>query len=61
MISQLVDMEWKFGVTASTNTINNYGNAFLQLKLIYKKDGRLESSVIGDYFKILKFNFEEIF
>ena len=33
MISQLIDMEWKFGVTASTNTIDKFGNAFLQLKL----------------------------
>lgn len=43
MIGQLVDMEWKFGVTASTNHIDKLGNAFLQLKLVYNNGGKLES------------------
>ncbi|CAF0705989.1 unnamed protein product [Brachionus calyciflorus] len=43
MISQLVDMEWKFGVTASTNHIDKLGNAFLQLKLVYNNGGKLDS------------------
>ncbi len=46
MISQLVDMEWKFGVTASTNTIKKFGNAFLQLKLVYNKGDSLETKFI---------------
>lgn len=47
MISQLVDMEWKFGVTASTSQINKLGNAFLQLKLVYNSGGRLENKFMG--------------
>ena len=47
MISQLVDMEWKFGVTASTNTIDKLGNAFLQLKLHYNRGDRVETSFMG--------------
>ncbi len=49
MISQLIDMEWKFGVTASTNTIDKFGNAFLQLKLFYSNGGKLETKYMGTY------------
>ena len=38
MINQLVDMEWKFGVTASSSEMNKVGNSFLQLKLVVSKD-----------------------
>ena len=47
MINQLVDMEWKFGVTASTNQIDKLGNAFLQLKLVYNRGEKLETSFMG--------------
>lgn len=47
MISQLVDIEWKFGVTASSSYIDKIGNAFLQLKLVYDKGGKLESKFMG--------------
>lgn len=47
MISQLVDLEWKFGVTASTNQIDKFGNVFLQLKLVLNKGGNLETSFMG--------------
>ena len=46
MISQLVDMEWKFGVTSSTSSINMFGGAFLQLKLVYNKGNKLESKFL---------------
>ena len=49
MISQLVDMEWNFGVTASTNLIDKLGNAFLQLKLVYNKGGNLETRFLGNF------------
>ena len=48
MISQLVDMEWNFGVTASTNYIDKLGSAFLQLKLVYNTGGRLQTSFMGN-------------
>lgn len=53
MISQLVDLEWKFGVTASTNTINKLGNTFLQLKLVYSRGGSLESKHMGTFYIII--------
>lgn len=37
MINQLVDMEWKFGVTAASSEIKKVGNSFLQLKLVVNK------------------------
>ncbi|XP_070578973.1 COMM domain-containing protein 7-like isoform X2 [Ptychodera flava] len=43
MINQLVDMEWKFGVTASSNEVNKVGNTFLQLKLVINKGNRTEN------------------
>jgi hypothetical protein len=48
MISQLVDMDWNFGVTASTNNIDKLGNAFLQLRLVYNTGGKLETRFIGN-------------
>lgn len=46
MIGNLVDMEWKFGVTASTNYIDKLGQAFLQLKLVYNTGGKIESRLM---------------
>ncbi len=37
MINKLVDMEWKFGVTAASSEIKKLGNSFLQLKLVVSK------------------------
>lgn len=37
MINQLVDMEWKFGVTAASSELKKVGNSFLQLKLVVNK------------------------
>ncbi|XP_075427875.1 COMM domain-containing protein 7 isoform X2 [Ascaphus truei] len=36
-INQLVDMEWKFGVTAASSELQKAGSIFLQLKMIIKK------------------------
>jgi hypothetical protein len=49
MISQLVDMEWKFGVSSSSNHIDKLGNLFLQLKLVYSKGGKLETKFMGNF------------
>ncbi|XP_077995818.1 COMM domain-containing protein 7-like [Glandiceps talaboti] len=43
MINQLVDMEWKFGVTAASSEVNKAGNTFLQLKLVVNKGNRTEN------------------
>ena len=39
-VDRLVDMEWRFGVTASTSELKSVGATFLQLKLmLQKRDG----------------------
>ncbi|XP_075756939.1 COMM domain-containing protein 7 [Pelodiscus sinensis] len=42
MINQLIDMEWKFGVTAGSSELEKVGSIFLQLKLMVKKGGQVE-------------------
>ncbi|NXK86584.1 COMD7 protein, partial [Formicarius rufipectus] len=43
MINQLIDMEWKFGVTAGSSELEKVGSIFLQLKLVIKKGSQLEN------------------
>ena len=47
-MNELVNMEWKFGVTASSNDLESVGNTFLQLKLVINKGGREEQDAEGD-------------
>ncbi len=42
-VHKLVDMEWKFGVTAATNEMEKVGTTFLQIKFVIEK-GDGESS-----------------
>ncbi|XP_053106896.1 COMM domain-containing protein 7 [Hemicordylus capensis] len=42
MINQLIDMEWKFGVTAGSSELEKVGSIFLQLKLVVKKGNQIE-------------------
>ncbi|XP_075032613.1 COMM domain-containing protein 7 isoform X2 [Mixophyes fleayi] len=41
-INQLVDMEWKFGVTAASSELEKAGSIFLQLKMVIKRGHHLE-------------------
>lgn len=43
MVNQLVDMEWKFGVTVGTSEIQKVGTVFLQLKLVVRKGNSTEN------------------
>ncbi|KAK7128673.1 hypothetical protein R3I94_017039 [Phoxinus phoxinus] len=43
MVNQLVDMEWKFGVTVGTSELQKTGNIFLQLKLVIRKGNATEN------------------
>ncbi|CAL8277349.1 unnamed protein product [Arctogadus glacialis] len=43
MVNQLVDMEWKFGVTVGTSEIQKVGNISLQLKLVIRKGSSTEN------------------
>uniref|UniRef100_A0A8C4W4E0 COMM domain containing 7 n=2 Tax=Gopherus evgoodei TaxID=1825980 RepID=A0A8C4W4E0_9SAUR len=42
MINQLIDMEWKFGVTAGSSELEKVGSIFLQLKLVVKKGSQMD-------------------
>lgn len=44
-VNKLVDIEWKFGVTAATSELSDVGTCFLQLKLALDKDGKKENVV----------------
>ena len=47
-INEVIDMEWKFGVSASSNSSKKLGTTFLQLKLVIDKgDGKTEDVVMG--------------
>ncbi|XP_040837581.1 COMM domain-containing protein 7 isoform X3 [Ochotona curzoniae] len=45
-INQLVDMEWKFGVTSGNSELEKVGSIFLQLKLVVKKGNQTENLYI---------------
>ncbi|KAB1262201.1 COMM domain-containing protein 7 [Camelus dromedarius] len=46
MINQLIDMEWKFGVTSGSSELEKVGSIFLQLKLVIKKGNKTENVYI---------------
>ncbi|XP_033646869.1 COMM domain-containing protein 7-like isoform X2 [Asterias rubens] len=43
MVNQLMDMEWKFGVTAASSELQQVGSTFLQLKLVVNKGNKTEN------------------
>ncbi|XP_048204963.1 COMM domain-containing protein 7 [Perognathus longimembris pacificus] len=43
MINQLIDMEWRFGVTSGSSELEKVGSIFLQLKLVVKKGNQTEN------------------
>eukprot|EP01137_Pigoraptor_chileana_P011565 Opistho-2@62650 len=42
MVNQLLDLEWRFGVTAGTSELRKAGGTFLQLKLTIDKGTKTE-------------------
>jgi hypothetical protein len=42
VFNEVVDMEWKFGVSASSDELNSVGACFLQLKLVINRNNHLE-------------------
>ena len=44
-INQLVDMDWKFGVTAATSEDSQLGHSFIQLKLVLDKGVKQKENV----------------
>lgn len=43
MVNQLVDMQWKFGVTSSNSELFKAGSTFLQMKLVLDKGDKKEA------------------
>ncbi|GAB1287069.1 COMM domain-containing protein 7 [Apodemus speciosus] len=46
MVNQLIDMEWRFGVTSGSSELEKVGRIFLQLKLVVKKGKQTENVYI---------------
>ncbi len=46
-VNELVDMEWRFGVTAANDELQQVGKVFLQLKLTIDRGGRRETVPMG--------------
>uniref|UniRef100_A0A8C8YW87 COMM domain-containing protein n=1 Tax=Prolemur simus TaxID=1328070 RepID=A0A8C8YW87_PROSS len=46
MITQFIDMEWKFGMTSGSSELEKMGSIFLQLKLVVKKGNQTENLYI---------------
>uniref|UniRef100_A0A8C6HH73 COMM domain-containing protein n=1 Tax=Mus spicilegus TaxID=10103 RepID=A0A8C6HH73_MUSSI len=46
MVNQLIDMEWRFGVTSGSSELEKVGSIFLQLKLVVKKGKQTENLYI---------------
>jgi hypothetical protein len=44
-VNRLMNIEWKFGVTAATSELAEVGTCFLQLKLALDKNGTVENVV----------------
>lgn len=56
-VNQLVDMEWRFGVTASSNEVQRVGSSFLQLRLLINKGNAKEEVFMGEFGCVLQFYF----
>jgi COMM domain containing 7 len=46
MMNELVDMQWKFGVTAATEEVEHVGSSHLQLKLVMDKGSGSRENVV---------------
>ena len=44
-VNELVDMEWKFGVTTATSEAQTVGSTFLQIKLVLDKGAGKQENV----------------
>lgn len=45
-VNQLVDMDWRFGVTASTDELGKVGSCHLQLRLVIDRGNKKRESVV---------------
>ena len=52
-VNQLIDMSWRFGVTAANSEVSRVGTTFLQLHLVLDKEGERESVHLGAYHRCI--------
>ncbi|EFN78263.1 COMM domain-containing protein 7 [Harpegnathos saltator] len=56
-ISKIIDVSWRFGVTAASNDSDNVAKSFLQLKLSLDNGGKINNvfieMTIGQFYKFL--------
>ncbi|XP_066582822.1 COMM domain-containing protein 7-like [Prorops nasuta] len=56
-ISKITDVSWRFGITAASNESDNVGKSFLQLKINYNKNDKIETTflemTIGEFYKFI--------
>ncbi|XP_029036149.1 COMM domain-containing protein 7-like [Osmia bicornis bicornis] len=56
-ISKIVDISWRFGVTAASNESDNVGKSFFQLKLWLEEDSKINNvfleMTISEFYKFL--------
>ncbi|KAG7188872.1 hypothetical protein KM043_008478 [Ampulex compressa] len=56
-VSKIVDISWRFGVTAASSECDNVGKSFVQLKLSLAKNDKTTNvfteMTIGQFYKLL--------
>lgn len=56
-ISKIVDVSWRFGVTAASNESDNVGKSFFQLKLCLEENNKINNifieMTISEFYKFL--------
>lgn len=59
-VHKLVDMEWKFGVTAATDEMDRVGTTFLQIKFVIAKGDEENSDTESIYMELSLQQFYEL-
>ncbi|KAF3421973.1 hypothetical protein E2986_12142 [Frieseomelitta varia] len=56
-VTKILDISWKFGVTAASNESDNMGKSFLHLKLNLEENGKTRNvfveMTISEFYKFL--------
>eukprot|EP00494_Astrolonche_serrata_P006146 UN06163 len=43
--NKLIDMEWNFGISVSSDSLKHLGNTFLHIKLVIEESGNEKPSI----------------
>ncbi|CAL7950518.1 unnamed protein product [Xylocopa violacea] len=56
-VTKILDVSWRFGVTAASNESDNMGKSFLQLRLNVEENGKIKNvfveMTISEFYKFL--------